>query len=77
MTVHNFQGSEFDRVLLPDLDLPVLTREIICTAVMKARETVVRGVFEQAKRHERVPIIRHLFESSMERPTVLEKREMS
>jgi exodeoxyribonuclease V alpha subunit len=42
MTVHKSQGSEFDRVLLllPDRDSPVLTRELIYTAVTRARETV-------------------------------------
>lgn len=42
MTVHKSQGSEFDRVLLilPDRDSPVLTRELIYTAVTRAREHV-------------------------------------
>ena len=42
MTVHKSQGSEFDRVLLilPDRDSPVLTRELIYTAVTRAREQV-------------------------------------
>ncbi|MEW6665761.1 MAG: exodeoxyribonuclease V subunit alpha [Thermodesulfobacteriota bacterium] len=49
MTVHKSQGSEFDRVLLllPDRDSPVLTRELIYTAVTRAREAVeVWGVEE-------------------------------
>jgi len=43
MTVHKSQGSEFDRVLLvlPDRDTPVLTREILYTAVTRARQKVV------------------------------------
>lgn len=42
MTVHKSQGSEFDGVLLllPDRDVPVLTREILYTAVTRARKTV-------------------------------------
>jgi exodeoxyribonuclease V alpha subunit len=42
MTVHKSQGSEFDRVLLilPDRDSPVLTRELIYTAVTRARDHV-------------------------------------
>lgn len=39
MTVHKSQGSEFDQVLfvLPDRDSPVLSRELIYTAVTRAR----------------------------------------
>ncbi len=42
MTVHKSQGSEFDRVLLvlPDRDSPVLTRELLYTAVTRARRAV-------------------------------------
>ncbi len=42
MTVHKAQGSEFDRVvvLLPDRDSPVLTRELVYTAVTRARQSV-------------------------------------
>ena len=42
VTVHKSQGSEFDRVLLilPDRDSPVLTRELIYTAITRAREHV-------------------------------------
>jgi exodeoxyribonuclease V alpha subunit len=42
MTVHKSQGSEFDRVLfiLPDLDTPLLTRELVYTAVTRAREEI-------------------------------------
>jgi exodeoxyribonuclease V alpha subunit len=42
MTVHKSQGSEFDDVLLilPDYDAPMLTRELIYTAVTRARKTV-------------------------------------
>ena len=42
MTVHKSQGSEFDQVhlILPDTDVPVLTRELIYTAVTRARSRV-------------------------------------
>ena len=42
MTVHKSQGSEFDEVLLvlPDRDSPVLTRELIYTALTRARNVV-------------------------------------
>lgn len=43
MTVHKAQGSEFDSVgfVLPERDLPMLTRELIYTAVSRARRSVV------------------------------------
>jgi exodeoxyribonuclease V alpha subunit len=42
MTVHKAQGSEFDAVavMMPDRDLPILTREILYTAVSRARISV-------------------------------------
>ncbi|MFZ1198686.1 MAG: exodeoxyribonuclease V subunit alpha [Desulfobacterales bacterium] len=42
MTVHKSQGSEFDYVhlILPDADGPILTRELIYTAVTRARSSV-------------------------------------
>jgi len=42
MTVHKSQGSEFDRVLiiLPDRITPVLTRELLYTAISRARQKV-------------------------------------
>ncbi len=42
MTVHKSQGSEFDRVMLvlPDRDSPVLTRELIYTAITRARVAI-------------------------------------
>ena len=54
MTVHKSQGSEFDHVLviLPDRDIPLLTRELVYTAVTRARQSVtvwgVEKVFVQA-----------------------------
>ena len=42
MTVHKSQGSEFDEVLfiLPDRDSPILTRELIYTALTRARKKI-------------------------------------
>jgi exodeoxyribonuclease V alpha subunit len=42
MTVHKSQGSEFNRVLLilPDKDSPLLTRELLYTAITRARDKV-------------------------------------
>jgi exodeoxyribonuclease V alpha subunit len=59
MTVHKSQGSELDRVLLvlPDRPSPVLTRELVYTAITRARRHVtvwaVEGVLAGAAR-ERV-----------------------
>ncbi len=43
MTVHKSQGSEFDEVVLvlPDRDSPILTRELLYTAVSRARRRVM------------------------------------
>jgi exodeoxyribonuclease V alpha subunit len=43
MTVHKAQGSEFDHVaiVLPDADLPMLTRELLYTAMTRARRSVL------------------------------------
>ena len=42
MTVHKSQGSEFDEVLfmMPDRDTRVLTRELIYTAITRAKERI-------------------------------------
>jgi len=42
MTVHKSQGAEFDRVVLvlPDMDVPLLTREMLYTAITRARRKV-------------------------------------
>ncbi len=42
MTVHKSQGSEFERVILvlPDRDSPLLTKELIYTAITRAKESV-------------------------------------
>jgi exodeoxyribonuclease V alpha subunit len=43
LTVHKAQGSELDRVaiVLPDGDLPLLSREVLYTALTRARRSVV------------------------------------
>ncbi len=43
MTVHKAQGSEFENVslILPEQDTPVLTRELIYTAVTRAKKTLL------------------------------------
>ena len=43
MTVHKAQGSEFDHVglVFPDSDLPIVTRELVYTAITRARRSVL------------------------------------
>jgi len=43
VTVHKAQGSEFDHValVLPETDMPLLTRELLYTAVTRARRSVL------------------------------------
>ncbi len=43
MTIHKSQGSEFDRVavLLPEAVSPILSRELLYTAVTRARQQVI------------------------------------
>jgi exodeoxyribonuclease V alpha subunit len=43
MTVHKAQGSEFDHValVLPETDVPWLTRELVYTAITRARRSVI------------------------------------
>jgi len=61
LSIHKSQGSEFDEVLivLPEEDAPLLTRELLYTAVSRARhkaklvaplEVVLRAVARQARR---------------------------
>lgn len=62
MTIHKAQGSEFDAVtvILPEPDTPILTRELLYTAVTRARSRVdcweVEGAMSQAvaRRSERM-----------------------
>jgi exodeoxyribonuclease V alpha subunit len=43
MTVHKAQGSQFDQVavLLPDPSSPILTRELLYTAITRARRRLI------------------------------------
>jgi exodeoxyribonuclease V alpha subunit len=61
MTVHKSQGSEFDDVvvLLPEQASPVLTRELLYTAVTRARRRVVL--------HGSREVFRHAIERGIER----------
>jgi exodeoxyribonuclease V alpha subunit len=57
ITIHNSQGSEFDKVfiVLPEKDTPLMTRELLYTAVTRARkealifgtETIVQAAVER------------------------------
>jgi exodeoxyribonuclease V alpha subunit len=52
MTVHKSQGSQFDTVaaLLPDPESPILTRELLYTAVTRARRRLLLAGTEDAVR---------------------------
>jgi exodeoxyribonuclease V alpha subunit len=52
MTVHKSQGSQFDTVavLLPDPDSPILTRELLYTAITRARRQLILAGTEEALR---------------------------
>ena len=52
MTIHKSQGSQFDTaaVLLPDPTSPILTRELLYTAVTRARERLILVGTEEAVR---------------------------
>jgi exodeoxyribonuclease V alpha subunit len=43
MTVHKSQGSEFGQVavMLPEADLPIVSRELVYTALTRARASAV------------------------------------
>jgi len=53
MTVHKSQGSEFDAIsiLLPDEISPILNRELLYTAITRARKTLGILATEQVLRH--------------------------
>ena len=42
MTIHKSQGSEFDQVLLilPQEEMPLLTRQLVYTGITRAKKTV-------------------------------------
>jgi exodeoxyribonuclease V alpha subunit len=61
MTVHKAQGSEADSVtvVLPPPDSPLLTRELLYTAVTRARTRVrVVGTEEAVRRSVARPVLR-------------------
>ncbi|UYM04680.1 ATP-binding domain-containing protein [Solicola gregarius] len=60
MSVHRSQGSQFDRVtlILPPVDSPLLTRELLYTAVTRAKE------------HVRIVGTRDALAQAIERPVV-------
>lgn len=53
MTVHKSQGSEFDNVsvVLPNEVSPVLTRELLYTAITRAKQGILIHASESALRH--------------------------
>jgi exodeoxyribonuclease V alpha subunit len=61
MTVHKSQGSQFDTaaVLLPDPESPILTRELLYTAVTRARrELILVGTEESIRAAVSRPVAR-------------------
>lgn len=61
MTVHRGQGSQFDRVsvVLPPAESPLLTRELLYTAVTRAREHVrIVGTVDAVRAAVRQPVAR-------------------
>lgn len=60
LTIHKSQGSEFEEVVivLPDIDSKILCRELLYTAVTRAREKIVLVVSE------------HILKLTVERKTV-------
>jgi exodeoxyribonuclease V alpha subunit len=65
MTVHKSQGSEFDAVsiLLPEEISPILNRELLYTAITRARKTLSVLATEHALRH--TILSRHQRESGL------------
>lgn len=62
ITIHNSQGSEFDKVfiVLPEKDTPLLTRELLYTAVTRARkEALIFGTDTIVKANVERRIVRH------------------
>jgi exodeoxyribonuclease V alpha subunit len=53
MTIHKSQGSQFDTaaVLLPPASSRILTRELLYTAVTRARRELILIGSEEAVRH--------------------------
>ncbi len=68
MSVHRSQGSQFDEVIvvLPGVDTPLLTRELVYTAVTRARR--------DATIHGAAPILRGAIERRVQRASGLRER---
>ena len=67
MTVHKSQGSQFDAVavILPDADSPILTRELLYTAVTRAqRQLTVVGTEDSIRAAVARPIARRAASAS-------------
>ncbi len=61
MTIHKAQGSQFDTaaVVLPPASSPILTRELLYTAVTRARtRLVVAGTEDAVRAAVRRPVAR-------------------
>ena len=61
MTVHKSQGSQFDAVavILPDADSPILTRELLYTAVTRAQtHLTVVGIEDSVRAAVARPVAR-------------------
>jgi exodeoxyribonuclease V alpha subunit len=61
MTVHRAQGSQYDRatVILPPVDSPLLTRELLYTAATRARRHVrIVGTADAVRRAVETPVVR-------------------
>ncbi len=75
ITVHKSQGSEFEEVLLvlPDVDSPVLSRELVYTAITRAKKNVrvhsTRDIFSLAlsRKSRRKSGLSELLEKKLER----------
>jgi exodeoxyribonuclease V alpha subunit len=76
MTVHKAQGSEFDEValILPEQDIPLLSREILYTALTRSRKSVLviggREMFAKgiARKIERSSGLSEKLRALLERP---------
>lgn len=68
MTIHKSQGSEYDGVLvvLPDINIPILTRELLYTAVTRAKSKVIVQASEE--------VILHTAEGVVERASGIMER---
>ena len=68
MTIHKSQGSQFDHamVVLPGVSSPILTRELVYTAITRART--------RATIHAPAAILREALRRPIQRATGLQPR---